>query len=127
MDFKKAMIVDDEENICIFMTDMFVRKGFTPLATLDGEEAVELYEKHRPVVVIIDVHMPFSRLDGVEVLEKIKQMEPHARCLMVSRIEDQEVKRQSLKLGADDYFFKPVDIKKVEDYVEQVKQEVTNG
>ncbi len=107
---KKVLIVDDEEGIAQFMEDLLERRGFQCFRSLDAEEAWEIYKRENPEICILDVHMPFSKFDGVELLRKIKEINNKTLCVMVSRIDDLEKVRLAQSLGAERYLFKPLDL-----------------
>ncbi len=64
----------------------------------DGEQALALFEQHRPDITILDVRMPV--LDGIETLVRIREIQPDARVIMLSTAELEEEVSQSLKQGA---------------------------
>jgi len=71
----------------------------------DGEEAIELYKKLKPDLVIMDITMP--KVNGIEALDKILQVDPAARVIMCSALAHERVLYQAIKLGAKDYLVKP--------------------
>lgn len=72
----------------------------------DGQEAIDLIEETNPNVLLLDLVMP--RIDGFEVLRRISAKDSGLSVFVVSAIGDQEIARQALDLGADDYFVKPL-------------------
>ena len=66
---------------------------------------------------IIDIQLGYSELDGLEVLERIKEIDSSAECLMITRITEEESIERAKKLGATHYLLKPID---VEDWIEVV-------
>ena len=91
----KVLVVDDEEDICVFMDDMISRKGFKVFTALSGEDALDIYEKHRPQAAIIDVHMPFSKFDGIELIRRMKAIDDSVHCVIISRVEDASAKEEA--------------------------------
>jgi two-component system response regulator (stage 0 sporulation protein F) len=110
MSGKKVLIVDDEEGIAQFMKDMFERKGCKAFTATDTEAALEIFKRDAPDVCILDVHMPFSKFDGIELLRKIKDIDKNPVCVMISRIDDIEKVNEAKRLGASKYLFKPLEI-----------------
>jgi DNA-binding NtrC family response regulator len=121
MDKKTVLIVDDEENIRLLFQDIFEREGFTVYAAASGQEAMELFQKFKPQACIIDVHMPFSEFDGIEVLKRIKDLEKKTICTMVTRIDDAEIMNKAAYLGAEEYLIKPVRLEMLQKLVERLK------
>jgi len=104
----KILIVDDEEGICEFMQEMFERKGCKVFTASDDQTALGVFEKEKPQVCLLDVHMPFSPFDGVELLKFLKAVEPNTTCVMLSRVDDMRKVEEAKKLGANKYIFKPI-------------------
>ncbi len=121
MEKKTVLIVDDEENICLLFKDIFEREGFTVHTAASGPEAVELFKKFKPQACIIDVHMPFSEFDGIEVLRRIKEIDKKTICTMVTRVDDTEVMNNAAYLGAEEYLVKPVRLEMLQKLVERLK------
>ena len=106
----KLLVVDDEPGIVHFVKKIYQRKGFLTFGATDGVSAVEIFQKERPHISLIDIHMPYSPIDGVETLKKIKEIDPGACCIMVTRITEKEKVEQSRKLGAHSYILKPLEV-----------------
>jgi DNA-binding response OmpR family regulator len=106
----KLLVIDDEPGIVDFVKKIYQRKGFTTFGATDGPSAVEIFQKERPNISLIDIHMPYSPIDGVETLKKIKEIDPNACCIMVTRITEKEKVEQSKILGAKAYILKPLEL-----------------
>lgn len=121
MEKKTVLIVDDEENICLLFKDIFEREGFIVYTAASGQEAMELFKKFKPQACIIDVHMPFSDFDGIEVLRRVKEVDKKTICTMVTRVDDAEVMSNAAYLGAEEYLIKPVRLEMLQKLVERLK------
>jgi len=121
MEKKKVLVVDDEENICIFLKDILARAGFEVYTALSGPQAMDIFKEHQPHACLIDVHMPFSEYDGIEVLRRIKELDKKTNCVMITRIDDDEKITQAAALGAQEYLIKPVRLEKLKELVESLK------
>ncbi|MCX7926973.1 MAG: response regulator [Candidatus Omnitrophica bacterium] len=110
----KLLVVDDEEGIVDYTKKIYARKGLLTFGATNGIAAVEIFEKERPQIVLIDVHMPFSPIDGIEVLRRIKQIDNSAICIMVTRITEKEKVEQARQLGASAYVLKPLEIEELD-------------
>ncbi len=71
----------------------------------DGVEAVNLAKKLKPDVVIMDITMP--RMDGLNALKAIKQIDPLARVIVCSALGQQKLIIDAIKMGAKDFIVKP--------------------
>ena len=107
----KLLVVDDEPGIVDFVKKIYQRKGFTTFGATDGVSAVEIFEKERPNISLIDIHMPYSPIDGVETLKKIRELDSNACCIMVTRITEKEKVERSKQLGAAAYILKPLELR----------------
>jgi DNA-binding response OmpR family regulator len=110
MDKLKLFIVDDEEGIVEFVKKAYEMKGFITSGATDGITAVEIFEKERPEITLIDIHMPYSPIDGIETLRRIKKIDKDAICLMITCIDEKKQVEEALQLGAFHYIMKPVTI-----------------
>ncbi|MEI8349200.1 MAG: response regulator [Candidatus Omnitrophota bacterium] len=121
MEKRRILVVDDEEDICIFLKDILARVGFEVYTALSGQQAMEIFKKYKPHACIIDVHMPFSEYDGIEVLRRIKELDKKTNCVMITRIDDDEKITEAASLGAQEYLIKPVRLEKLKELAESLK------
>ncbi len=101
------LIVDDEEGARLSMRVIF-KDDYEVLLASDGATAIELVQKHKVDVAIVDIRM--AGMSGVEVLERIKYIDPTIEVLMITAFETTDTIRQALRLRACDYINKPFDI-----------------
>ena len=104
----KILVVDDEEDITHFTAKILEHDGFKALRALDGAQALEIFEKERPQICLIDVHLGYSKIDGMEVLRKIKQTDKNTECIMITRITDKGTIAKAKALGVKEYLLKPL-------------------
>ncbi len=71
----------------------------------NGVEAVDLFEDHRPDLVMMDIAMPIR--NGIEATSEIKEMDPKATVIMCTSAEQEEMMKEAIKAGADGYVTKP--------------------
>lgn len=98
------LIADDNPDITDVLAAYAKKEDFEPIIASDGEEAVRLFNKYNPAVVLLDVMMP--KEDGYEVCRKIRDKSDVPVILITARGEDFE-KIMGLDIGADDYIVKP--------------------
>ncbi len=101
------MVVDDDQDFRDVASALLERAGYAPLATACGEDALELAERERPRLVILDVCMP--SLCGYEVCRQLRERFGDALpVLFVSGLRIESFDRVAgLLIGADDYLVKP--------------------
>jgi len=104
---KKILVVDDEPDLCDVLRDFFQSKGWETVIALSGEEAISIYTREDPNVVLLDIVMPGK--DGLETLRELKALDPGAHVIMVTAVEEDELAKQAMNEGAFDYIIKPVD------------------
>lgn len=107
-DAARIVVVDDAEFSRRFLSRLLAGEGYEVAAEgTDGHEAVELFEKHRPHLMTLDLVMP--GMDGITALERIRDGHPEARIIVVSSLAEEEVLLKALRLGASDFVTKPVE------------------
>jgi len=116
----KLLVVDDEEGIVYYTKKIFEKRGFTVFGATDGVTAVEIFKKEHPFISLIDIHMPYSPIDGIETLKKIKEIDKNAICIMVTYITEKDKVEASRNLGASAYVLKPLEPKELEKAVSEV-------
>ena len=103
----KILIVDDDIPFALPLKDYFEEEGFKVTHVISGEEAVEVYARERPSIVLLDVKLP--GIDGFETLKKIREIDNSIFVIMMTGTEydtDSQVKGYSL--WAVNYIQKPV-------------------
>lgn len=100
----KIMVVDDELEIAELIKDYLEEEQFSVMISTDGKEAVELFRRYRPQLVVLDIMLP--GLDGMEVCRIIRS-ESAVPIIMLSAKKSEVDKILGLGLGADDYVVKP--------------------
>ena len=108
------LVVDDEEGPRLSLRMVF-KKDFRVHAVENGQKAVEFAKQNRVHVAILDIRMAGS--SGIEVLQNLKEIDPHIEIMMLTAYETIETARQALRLGACDYLSKPFDIPTIREAV----------
>lgn len=102
------MVVDDDKDIQRMVSRTLELEGFDVAIAGDGNSALTLLEKRRPILVILDIKMP--GLDGYQVIEAIREHHNIPIIMLTATTEIASLKK-SLYLGADDYVTKPFSTK----------------
>ncbi|TWT07188.1 response regulator transcription factor [Planococcus sp. CPCC 101016] len=111
MNAATVMIVEDDDGIRELMRLFLLKKGYSILQAEDGFQALELLEREKPDLILLDVEMP--GLNGLEVCEKIR-LKTTLPILFVSYRKELVYKIQGLEAGGDDYITKPFDFNELE-------------
>ena len=101
---KKILVVDDEENIRNLVTLYLQKSGFEVIQAADGEEALALFEKEKPHLIVLDLMLPY--IDGITIAKRIRNYSNVPILMLTARAEEND-RIKGLELGADDYVVKP--------------------
>jgi DNA-binding response OmpR family regulator/anti-sigma regulatory factor (Ser/Thr protein kinase) len=107
---KTIMVVDDDPSIRKYLRANLEARDYKVLQAADGNEAVQIYEKELPDLIILDIMMPI--MDGFEVCQRIREWST-VPIIMLSAREDEFDKVRALDLGADDFVVKPFSLKEL--------------
>jgi DNA-binding response OmpR family regulator len=107
---RTVLIVDDDKNICELLRLYLEKDGYQTLCAYDGKQALELFEKHAPDLILLDVMLPY--MSGMDVCREIRKTS-NVPILMLTAKGETEDKISGLELGADDYIVKPFETKEV--------------
>ncbi len=105
MSLYSILIVDDEILTLNNLKKVLEKEDYEVLVTNSGETALEMFEKYKPQLVLLDLMLP--GISGIEVLKRIKEIERETIVIMMSAYEILEKAVESMKLGAYDYLLKP--------------------
>jgi len=103
---KTILLVDDEEGIRKVLGISLSDKGYKVVAAENGNEALQIFRKIRPAVVITDIKMP--EMDGIELLRLIKQEDPDTEVIMITGHGDLDLAIKSVTYEATDFVTKPI-------------------
>lgn len=98
------LIADDNQDITDILSTYVEKEGYEPVIAKDGVEAMDMFSKYSPVLVLLDVMMP--KKDGYQVCREIRELSDVPIILITARGEDFE-RIMGLDIGADDYIVKP--------------------
>jgi signal transduction histidine kinase len=101
------LVVDDEEGPRQSLRVIF-KDDYDLLMANDGATAIDLAQKHKIDVAVCDIRM--AGMSGIEVLERLKYVDPAIEVIMMTAFETTDTMRQALRLRACDYINKPFDI-----------------
>jgi CheY-like chemotaxis protein len=101
----KVLVVDDEAHIRKFVSLMIQSLGDpVVLQAANGNEALQVYERERPNLVLLDVNMP--RIDGLQTLRNLKHFDPACTVVMLTSLVNRQTVEECLRLGAAGYLRK---------------------
>jgi DNA-binding NtrC family response regulator len=100
------LVVDDDEVVRLSHFRSLTSAHCNAEVVCDGKEALRLMERHPFDVVLLDLRMP--GLDGMSVLQTIKQKWPESEVVVITGYPSIETAKEAVRLGAYDYLAKPV-------------------
>lgn len=118
---EKILVVDDEVSIRRILETRLSMIGYTVVTASDGDEALAVYKKELPNLIILDIMMP--KLDGYGVCQEIRK-DSDIPIIMLTALGDVADRITGLELGADDYVVKPFSPKELEARIKAILRRV---
>lgn len=109
---RKVLVIDDDESMCNQITHYLESLKFEVTSSTDPTKAIKLFDSIKPDIVILDVIM--RKLDGLELLCRIKELKTDARVIIITAVRDATVIKDIIKFGADDVLVKPFSLDQVQ-------------
>lgn len=104
----RVLLVDDSRLTHEYLKEVLSGQGFLVSGhAYNGLEAIRVYSETAPDVVVMDVMMP--KLDGIGAIKEIRSMDPDARIVVLTSVEEISVLNAAIEAGARDYSLKPCD------------------
>ena len=120
----KVLVLDDEEGITFYTSKLLESKGYTVCGVQTAQDAINKYKEFQPDISLLDVYLENSAMDGLQVLEEIKKIDPQSIAIMVSRVSDPASIDNAKALGAFNYLFKPLEFETMFNEVREAAKEV---
>jgi two-component system, NtrC family, nitrogen regulation response regulator NtrX len=109
----EVLVVDDEADIRELVSGVLEDEGFTVRAAADSTAALEAIEERRPSLVLLDVWLQGSRLDGLQILQEVKRRDPNLPVLMISGHGNLDTAVAAIREGAIDFIEKPFEAERL--------------
>jgi PAS domain S-box-containing protein len=120
---KRILLVDDEEGIRKVLGIALADVGYEVLTACDGKEAIDIYNKNNPPIIITDIKMPV--MDGIELLKTIKRENSDTEVIMLTGHGDMDLAIECLKLEATDFITKPINDDVLEISLKRAHERIT--
>jgi signal transduction histidine kinase len=108
----KLLLVDDEKDIREVLNLPLADFGYHIFEAENGTQALRLFHEVQPPIVLTDIKMP--GIDGIELLQKIKHINPETEVIMITGHGDMDLAIKSLKYEATDFITKPINVDALE-------------
>lgn len=103
----EVLVVDDEADIRELVAGVLEDEGYAVRSAANSTEALDAIESRRPSLVLLDVWLQGSRLDGLQLLEEVKRRDPSLPVLMISGHGNLDTAVAAIREGAIDFIEKP--------------------
>lgn len=104
---QRMLIVEDEPDLCDCLQEFFKARGFEVATAFSGEEAEDQLRERAADVILLDILLP--GVSGLEVLRRVRETSPATRVIMVTSVDQAEVREEARRCGASAYITKPFD------------------
>ncbi|WP_447724792.1 nitrogen assimilation response regulator NtrX [Sphingomonas koreensis] len=107
------LVVDDERDIRELVAGVLEDEGYETRGAADSDSALEAIAERRPSLVLLDVWLQGSRLDGLELLDEIKRRDPSIPVLVISGHGNLDTAVAAIRRGASDFIEKPFEAERL--------------
>ena len=114
----KILIVEDEKRLAQLLKDAIYDSFFSIVIAKDGNEGLKKFKTFKPDIIITDIMMPFC--DGLEMTQKIKELDENIPIIVLSAHSDKEKLLKAIDLGINKYFIKPFDPEEVIEHINKI-------
>ncbi len=116
----KIVFVDDETGLLDVMRNVFSELGHEFFSSENGNDGLNLILEKEPKIAFVDELL--SGLNGLEILKIIKTQKPHIKVVIFTGVQDREIDKEAIRLGAIACLHKPTPLKTILKIVEQASQ-----
>jgi two-component system response regulator (stage 0 sporulation protein F) len=119
MSKRKLLTIDDEPDFGLLIKNYFSIRGYEVFTAVRGVIGLEILEKEKPGVVLMDLKLP--GIDGEEILKEVKKINPDAKAILITAFKDEgQTRDKFIKAGVYAYFEKPIaSFRELEDVVKK--------
>ena len=103
----KVLIVDDEKDICFLISEILIEENYITTSANNSKEALFQFSKFNPDLIILDVWLGNSNLDGIQLLKEFKKSNPFIPIIIISGHGTVDMAVNAIKNGAYDFLEKP--------------------
>ena len=103
----KILIIDDEKDICFLISEILKDEDYNTTSALNSDDALNKFKQNKPDLIILDVWLSNSKLDGIELLQEFKKIDSKIPIIIISGHGTVDLAVKSIKNGAYDFLEKP--------------------
>ena len=101
----KVLVVDDDPSVCKTVGLLLEDHGYRPRTYTEADKALEAADEESCQIALVDLRMP--KVDGVEVVERLKEIDPRMSIIVMTAYPDLDSATETMRRGATDYISKP--------------------
>jgi DNA-binding NtrC family response regulator len=105
MSSAKILVIDDEPQICNFLSEILTKAGFLVETNYYGKIAIDIFTNADFDLILLDINLP--DISGLELLSQFRRLDPNVGIIMISAISDIQIVVRAIRNGADKYLAKP--------------------
>ena len=109
----EVLVVDDEADIRELVSGVLEDEGYAVRTAADSSSALDAIEDRRPSLVLLDVWLQGSRMDGLQMLQEVKRRDPNLPVLMISGHGNLDTAVAAIREGAIDFIEKPFEAERL--------------
>ena len=109
----EVLVVDDEADIRDLVSGVLEDEGYSVRSAADSSAALDAIEERRPSLVLLDVWLQGSRMDGLQILQEVKRRDPNLPVLMISGHGNLDTAVAAIREGAIDFIEKPFEAERL--------------
>ncbi|NIM52155.1 MAG: response regulator [Gemmatimonadales bacterium] len=117
----KVLFIDDDPDVLRSLGDYFEQQGHEVHRAPSGKEGIALWDRVQPEVTVLDLYMP--EMNGLEVLEVLRRK--RAMVIMLTAYGDIESAVEAMRLGAENFLTKPIDMLHLSQAIEKAAEKTT--
>jgi DNA-binding response OmpR family regulator len=117
----KILAVDDDAKIRNLLDTLLRRKGHQVLTADHGQQGIDVYQRERPDITILDIEMP--NMNGIEVLRRIREVNPQAPVIILTGVGTGALEKQARELGVNHFLEKGFSLHELGEALKRLMQE----
>src|SRR3989442_6305090 len=103
-----VLVIDDERMMCELLKAVLARHGHEIIMPFNGRDGIALFKQHRPRITLVDLVLP--DINGIQVLQEIRAIDPHAPALMLTGQATEAMEAQARQMGILDFLRKGLSV-----------------
>lgn len=119
------MVIDDEPIVCRRLKQILEKSGYDVDAFNDGAHAIKALEARPYDIIVTDLKM--EGMDGMSILESVKQRSPATRVIMITGFAEMETAKEALRKGVFDFISKPVEVDVIKEVISKAWNEISRS